>query len=183
MTAMAKAPGTLELVRAFINTLDVETGRDQLDSPEALRRWLQQHDLLPPCDVVFDSAALARHLDLRETLRALALANGRGEADRAAMAHLNELATDTPLRLTFGESVGMVPACDLQAAGGAAILGAVHRAMLDGTWSRLKACASETCVWAFYDNSRNRSGTWCDMAVCGNRTKVRTYRKRQATVR
>jgi predicted RNA-binding Zn ribbon-like protein len=176
---MAEAPGRLEHVRQFINTLDVETGREQLDSPQALRQWLQEHDLLPPCEVAFDAAALAHHLDLRETLRALALANGRGAVDAAAMAHLNELAHDSPLRLTFGEEVGLVPACDLRSAGGAAILGAVHQAMLDGSWSRLKACACETCAFAFYDESRNRSGTWCDMAVCGNRTKVRTYRKRQ----
>ncbi|MBW3563024.1 MAG: CGNR zinc finger domain-containing protein, partial [Actinobacteria bacterium] len=43
---------------------------------------------------------------------------------------------------------------------------------------RLKVCRSDTCRWAFYDSSRNRSGKWCDMAVCGNRTKVANYRER-----
>ncbi len=51
--------------------------------------------------------------------------------------------------------------------------------MVDGTWSRLKACRQ--CEWAFYDWSKNRSGRWCAMSVCGNRTKVRAYRARRRT--
>jgi predicted RNA-binding Zn ribbon-like protein len=44
----------------------------------------------------------------------------------------------------------------------------------------MKACAlHDSCEWAFYDWSKNRSGTWCDMAVCGNRAKARAYRERR----
>lgn len=53
----------------------------------------------------------------------------------------------------------------------------------DRTWERVKACAETDCQWAFYDRSRNRSGRWCDMAVCGNRTKVRAYRATSAAGR
>jgi predicted RNA-binding Zn ribbon-like protein len=59
------------------------------------------------------------------------------------------------------------------------VLAAAGTAMLDGSWARLKACAGPECEWAFYDRSRNRSGLWCDMAVCGSRHKVRAYRSRQ----
>ncbi|MGH3007295.1 MAG: CGNR zinc finger domain-containing protein, partial [Gaiellaceae bacterium] len=45
---------------------------------------------------------------------------------------------------------------------------------------RLKACRAEDCRWAFYDRARNRSRHWCSMAVCGNRTKARTFRRRHA---
>ncbi|WP_077961751.1 CGNR zinc finger domain-containing protein [Ensifer adhaerens] len=38
---------------------------------------------------------------------------------------------------------------------------------------RLKICPN--CGWLFLDRSRNRSRTWCDMAVCGNRNKARLY--------
>ena len=55
----------------------------------------------------------------------------------------------------------------------------VYRAMETGTWPRLKACRSDTCQWAFYDHSKNRSGHWCSMAVCGSQHKARTYRERQ----
>ena len=58
------------------------------------------------------------------------------------------------------------------------MLAIVFRAMEDGTWARLKACREDTCQWAFYDRSKNRSATWCSMAVCGNRAKARTYRQR-----
>ncbi len=55
----------------------------------------------------------------------------------------------------------------------------VVRAMADGSWSRIKACRNDTCRWLFYDQSRNRSGTWCTMAICGSRMKARAYRARQ----
>jgi predicted RNA-binding Zn ribbon-like protein len=43
---------------------------------------------------------------------------------------------------------------------------------------RLKICPN--CEWLFLDRSKNRSRTWCDMAVCGNRVKARLhYRKRR----
>jgi predicted RNA-binding Zn ribbon-like protein len=51
-------------------------------------------------------------------------------------------------------------------------------AMADGTWSRLKVCPGEHCGWAFYDGSRNRSGRWCSMAVCGGRSKARAHYRR-----
>jgi predicted RNA-binding Zn ribbon-like protein len=46
---------------------------------------------------------------------------------------------------------------------------------------RLKVCPADDCQSAFYDTSRNRSAVWCDMAVCGNRQKVRTFRARRRT--
>ena len=63
-------------------------------------------------------------------------------------------------------------------AGFGAIVAVVLAAMADDTWSRLKACREDSCHWAFYDHSRNRSGQWCVMAVCGNRNKARAFRAR-----
>jgi predicted RNA-binding Zn ribbon-like protein len=59
------------------------------------------------------------------------------------------------------------------------LVGIVYTAMADGTWPRLKACQRDVCGWLFYDRSRNHSARWCQMAVCGNRTKTRAYRARQ----
>lgn len=43
---------------------------------------------------------------------------------------------------------------------------------------RLKICPN--CEWLFIDRSKNRSRTWCDMSVCGNRAKARLhYRKKR----
>ena len=41
---------------------------------------------------------------------------------------------------------------------------------------RVRVCAAADCDWLFLDRSKNRSRRWCDMRVCGNRSKVRQYR-------
>ena len=38
---------------------------------------------------------------------------------------------------------------------------------------RMKICPN--CEWLFVDRSKNKSRAWCDMAVCGNRTKARLH--------
>jgi predicted RNA-binding Zn ribbon-like protein len=45
-----------------------------------------------------------------------------------------------------------------------------------GKLKRLKICPN--CGWLFLDRSRNSSRLWCDMAVCGNRTKARRHYRR-----
>ena len=42
---------------------------------------------------------------------------------------------------------------------------------------RLRLCSAEDCDWLFLDQSKNRSRRWCDMNVCGNRSKVRRFRE------
>jgi predicted RNA-binding Zn ribbon-like protein len=43
--------------------------------------------------------------------------------------------------------------------------------------ARLKLCPN--CEWLFIDRSKNRSRTWCDMTVCGNRAKARLHYSRK----
>jgi predicted RNA-binding Zn ribbon-like protein len=42
----------------------------------------------------------------------------------------------------------------------------------------VRECDSETCGWLFLDTSKNHSRRWCDMKVCGNRFKARSYYQR-----
>ena len=49
----------------------------------------------------------------------------------------------------------------------------------DGTLRRLKSCIH--CQWTIYDASKNQSGRWCSMAICGSRHNARTYRQRHRT--
>ncbi len=45
---------------------------------------------------------------------------------------------------------------------------------------RAKICPN--CDWLFLDKSKNQSRLWCDMAVCGNRSKAKLhYAKLRAT--
>ena len=36
-------------------------------------------------------------------------------------------------------------------------------------------CSEKTCRWLFLDRSRNHSRRWCDMQLCGNRSKARRF--------
>jgi|SRR5579864_9127131 len=51
--------------------------------------------------------------------------------------------------------------------------------LVSGDLSRLRQCDGNECGWMFLDTSRNHSRHWCDMKDCGNRAKVRRFRKRQ----
>ncbi len=42
----------------------------------------------------------------------------------------------------------------------------------------LKRCNNHDCVLLFIDNSKNHSRRWCSMEICGNRSKVNNFNKR-----
>ncbi len=182
------APGELALVQAFINThYDLETGSgaELLSSPAALVRWLRRHRMLKYASVV-DAAELEAALRLREALRELARANGsqpagRGPGGRASPAVLNAAAHGAPVELRFGEDG---PGFRLAGCGGLAaatglLLAITARALIDGSWDRLKVCPGRHCDWTFFDHSRNQTGRWCSMSVCGGRAKARSHYRRR----
>jgi predicted RNA-binding Zn ribbon-like protein len=112
------------------------------------------------------------------------LANNEGGADGDAARELERAARRGELGVHFSAgAVSLAPAAGGVAGALARLLVPVARAIEDGSWLRAKACPAPDCHWAFYDRSRNRSGVWCDMAVCGNRTKVRAYRERAPRAR
>ena len=39
----------------------------------------------------------------------------------------------------------------------------------------VRECSEKTCRWLFLDRSRNRSRRWCDMQLCGNRSKAKRF--------
>jgi predicted RNA-binding Zn ribbon-like protein len=43
--------------------------------------------------------------------------------------------------------------------------------------ARVRACASVECGWWFLDETKNGSRRWCDMKSCGNREKLRRFRR------
>ena len=49
--------------------------------------------------------------------------------------------------------------------------------------TRVRRCSGESCSWLFVDNSRNGMRRWCDMKACGNRAKVRRFRRNLSAVR
>lgn len=175
------APGRLELVREFVNTSDVEEGTDEFADLAGTTAWLRAHGLAPGTDEASE-ADRKRLVAAREALRALLLANNTGDpAPSKALEVLNESSEEVALGLRFGaEGSALVSACDGADAVLAEVLAVVHGAMGDGTWERLKVCPAPDCLWAFYDRSRNRSATWCQMGACGNRSKARAFRARRS---
>jgi predicted RNA-binding Zn ribbon-like protein len=185
------APAELALVQAFINThydLEFDHGADLIASSAGLSAWIGRSGLLGGREIEPPPAAdVARAVTFRECLRELAAGNGQGprrELGRATRSALNSASEGALLEVRFDlhGRAGFNPASERpidQAIG--SLLAITATAMLDGTWSRLKICPGHDCGWAFYDHSRNQSGRWCSMSVCGGRSKARAhYRRRQA---
>jgi len=177
------APGDLELVRRFVNTYDLERGTDQLSTPEALVAWLRDEGLIGRRSPFKATAKeLERVRSVRENLRALARRNN-GIASDCAVEDLQAASARSGYALAFDPAAG---AARLRATAPGVdgvigtILASVHSAMADRTWSRLKACADDTCAFAYYDHSKNGCSRWCSAETCGNRDKVKRYRERRA---
>jgi predicted RNA-binding Zn ribbon-like protein len=166
------APGRLRLVQRFVNSVDRENEREELETPGALQRLLEELGVLPAGEQGLTAADLRRALDVREALRELLLANNGGIVGAESLRTLESASRAAQFRLRLEPGAGeLVPgAPGLDGALGR-VLAVVHAAMVDGSWERLKACPREVCFWVFYDRSKNRSSKWCAMSVCGNRTK------------
>jgi predicted RNA-binding Zn ribbon-like protein len=176
------APGSLALVQAFANTV-AEEGHlrwEAIGDPDSLRSWLSRRGLLADGERVGE-ADVARAKEIRKALRSLLAANNGRGADPAAIRALNLAAERARLKVRFGADGWATVEPGAGGVDGALgrVLAAAHAGMEEGTWGRLKSCANAACGWAFYDRSKNRSGRWCSMEVCGNRTKTRTYRRRR----
>ena len=180
-----EAPGELELVRRFVNTRDIEAGSDELDSPDSLLGWFASMALLDEDGASADEKDLERALALREGIRALLLANHGEEVEPARISALNRAAGKVCLGVRFDDEGNPMLKPESSGVSGALgrILAAMVRAKEEGIWGRLKICTNDACQWAFYDHSKNRSGKWCEMGVCGNRMKARAFRQRQVSAK
>jgi len=98
------APGGLALVEALVNTVDLESGTDKLDTAEGRARF----------GIVEAEQELAAARDLRESLRAVCLAHA-GHPPHRAVTPLDDLLAAAPLLVT------------VSAADGSAALSPAHR--------------------------------------------------------
>jgi predicted RNA-binding Zn ribbon-like protein len=177
------APGDLGLVQSFINT------RWNLRDPEhsetftngaALGHWLRSRGLLAGKSRL-SKDDVERAVTVREGLRALAFANNDHRLDPRAIEAMRRASRGVATQIRIEpDGPQFVPEAkaSLDAAIGA-LFAIVARAMIDGSWQRLKACPGRDCGWVFYDSSRNKSARWCSMQVCGDREKSRAYYRRK----
>ncbi|MBW8794706.1 MAG: CGNR zinc finger domain-containing protein [Streptomyces sp.] len=167
MSERSPAPGGLALVEALVNTLDLESGADALDTVDSRAR------------LGITEAELSPARALRESLRATLLAHA-GYPPHREVTPLGELLAQAPLHVAVDPADG---SATLAPADPAPLLSriaaAVATAAIEGTWTRLKACEADTCHWAYYDRSPAGRGRWCSMRVCGARAKMRRYRAKE----
>jgi predicted RNA-binding Zn ribbon-like protein len=175
-----RAPASLAIVQDVINTRYGRTRPDDWKTLEQVQAWLLQHHLLGD-EVRLTQGDYRRMIEVREMLRALLRTNS-GQPFVPDQAEIfNHIARHALLRVHLQSDGQTALLPDIDGIDGVigSLLSAVFIAMADSTWSRLKVCPNERCQKAFYDHSKNHSGIWCSMAVCGNRDKARTYRKRK----
>jgi predicted RNA-binding Zn ribbon-like protein len=174
------APDALELVQRFVNSVDLESGEDELPGPAELREWLAERDLIA-ADARVSRADFNRAIDVREGLRALLMANNGMPLDEERVERLDRAAARAGVRVVFtpGSEPRLAPESGGVDGAIARLLAIVAGAVEQGRWARLKACPRDVCHWAFFDHSKNHSGRWCLMEVCGNIEKARTFRERK----
>jgi predicted RNA-binding Zn ribbon-like protein len=179
MADRGTAGGALGLIQAFVNTVDLQDGPDELATPSTLGAWLVARGLMEPGQTA-GIADLTHAIAVREAIRGVIGANSGAAVYPLDVATLNGAVAASRLRARFGsdgrarlepESPGVEGALGR-------IVAAVFAAMGEADWKRLKTCDSRTCRWVFYDRSRNRSSRWCKMASCGNRQKAKRFRER-----
>ncbi len=172
------APGDLEVVRDFVNTLDILPGTEEFEDSPSLASWLADHRLVPTPPTLTDED-LTRARSLREALRAFLLANVGFPLAPQAVEAFDDAVGSARLRARAGEA-GQLELLPADADGLDHAIGRlvsiVFAAQQDETWSRLKACAE--CHWALYDHTKNRSAAWCG-SQCGARVRARRHRKRR----
>jgi hypothetical protein len=179
------APGTLEVVRTFLNTWripnDTREPIDELVSLSDMQRfyatWFGDSAGNPEISIVPESVRQLR-ADLRSIL---------GSSDILV---LSGWLSRQPVEVMLSpDAVGMpilryrpagVQGCSLCAE----VLALVVEAIAHNTWMRVKACPD--CQWVFYDHTKNRNKVWCLMTAsgpqgrsCGSISKVRSFRERQ----
>jgi hypothetical protein len=179
------APGTLEVVRTFLNTWripnDTREPIDELVSLEAMQCfysiWFEGSAGNSEIYVVPESVRQLR-VDLRSIL------------GTSNVQVLSEWLTRQSVEVMLSPNAEGIPVLRYRSAGVqgcrlcAEVLALVVEAIARSTWTRLKACPD--CQWVFYDHTKNKNKVWCLMTAsgpqgrsCGSISKVRSFRQRQ----
>jgi predicted RNA-binding Zn ribbon-like protein len=171
----------VQLAVALINSIDVVTGEDELQTPEDVGAFIDAWD-----GDWFDGDRRLSESDLHEVraLRSRLREVFTATDEREAAATLNAVLADvsaTPRVSVHGEG----PHLHFEPEGGspARWLGAVGAmglttALIEGGFERFGRCASTACDDVFVDTSRNRSRLHCSES-CTTRESVAAYRRRQ----
>ncbi|MFI6779450.1 CGNR zinc finger domain-containing protein [Micromonospora sp. NPDC050276] len=189
------APGGLGLVQDLLNTISAGVPRqpDLLNDLDSAAEWAQQAVAQwsaatgrPAPDVTLDPAGL-RELrifrdELLDEIEARLHAtpeSGQPATGTATQALTGSRTAGATLRLDEDGSVQLEPAGAGAELLVSLVLAALFEAQLADVARRIKTCRNPRCRVAFYDRSRNNSGVWHSVRVCGHPTNLRAHRARQ----
>ena len=164
---------------------------EHLQAPGHVVEWATHAGAIPATHAERLHTATAREegllreaIALRETIHRIGSALAQGtEPDPRDLDALRRTAQETlQAGLLVRRADGSYGFDFKSSPGTAMLLGPVAWSAIDllasGDFARLKQCPGHGCGWLFYDRSKNNSRRWCDMAVCGNRSKAKRHRER-----
>ena len=173
-------------------------GKDYLD-------WLQQAGLLTSNDISiikcnFSAGELdkiaQRARELREWFRAFVKSHKGKPLLPAALKKLKPLNDLLELNQVYWSIVPKMPRDDSEAPLPSAfrlrpqrrwrtpesllapLAEEIAKVICSADFTYIKACEGKSCILFFYDDTPRHKRRWCSMAVCGNRAKQKSYRKR-----
>ncbi|MFJ8361760.1 CGNR zinc finger domain-containing protein [Streptomyces sp. NPDC093984] len=182
------APDGLAFVQEFMDTIaagkprredllaDLSTAQEWLDG--ALSDWAHA-TAAAPLAVTLEQDDLDRLRDFREDLRHAAAATSAGEQENGGAGAATLPAVPVSMQWDDSGRIQAVPRGSGWRKVASLATVEVFKAQLDGSWCRIKACRNPRCAVAFYDRSRNNSGVWHNVKVCGNAANLRAYRARR----
>ena len=183
------APNGLALAQEVLNTRALGLKAEDLLASEAVgldwlratvHEWAERQGAAAPAGEP-GAADLAVVRDLRTRLEGILLSRDRPGSDEAAAPSGKPARVPAELLVGHDGEVRLAPARAsswgkwLESAAWTEVL----LAQRAGTWARLKLCRGPGCASAFYDMSRNNSGVWHDVRVCGNAANLRASRQRR----
>lgn len=175
---LTPAPGGLGLVQDFLNTRGIAGyGPDLLADTSlahdwmagAVRDWSAAQGVDQPPPPTFDDADLVKLRALRSKLDSLV--TGEAPSGPSAVPASLVLSDDGVVRLEPTGSGWRWLASALWAE--------ILLSQQAGTWRRIKQCHNHRCGSTFYDRSKNNSGVWHDVKICGNAANLRASRARR----
>ncbi|RKP58006.1 hypothetical protein D7Z26_00390 [Cohnella endophytica] len=159
------------------------TAEDRLDDPAWFREWLHNQRLTP------DNPLTERELASLKRLRALihrmaeAFFVGGSPADEDLESLNKTMAQGAVVRKVIREeasySLSLASTASRWPNIEAEIAASFGKLMAEGELSRIRICDNPSCLWVYYDDTKNRSKRYCDDKMCGNLMKVRRFRARR----
>jgi predicted RNA-binding Zn ribbon-like protein len=170
----------------FLNTeWPTATGKqDFFEKDEDVLTWLRQAGLaFPGVNAIRPSGSLLRTAHaLRAVIRELVEARKAGKTPDVSDLNAFLIAAQSHPRLVLNKGKSLVMETVRPADNAEQVLApvALKAAELFSAvdFRRVRLCDDPTCVHWFFDQTKPGKRRWCSMATCGNRLKVKSYRKR-----